>query len=212
MRTTKHAVIAGVGSYGLVYWHYLVHDLDYEVVGFLDDDPSVVGTTVNGVPVLGPTNDYDLSKRCDFFVAVGNNRARMRIMDGARAFGLETPPLVHPSAIIPQGTVIGHGAALLSGVLAMPYVTIGDDCIVSMGAKLAHHTILARGVFVSTGVNVGADIHLATGAFVGIGATLMTGVEEVGAHAIVGAGSVVIRSVPANVTVAGVPAKAFVRS
>lgn len=54
---------------------------------------------------------------------------------------------------------------------------------------------------------MGAGIEVREGAYIGIGATIMTGVRTVGAYAVVGAGAVVIRDVPDQATVAGVPAK-----
>ena len=66
-----------------------------------------------------------------------------------------------------------------------------------MGVNVAHHSILHEGTFLSTGVNFGASIS----------ATIMTGVHELGENCLIGAGAVVIKDVPQNAIMAGIPAK-----
>jgi acetyltransferase-like isoleucine patch superfamily enzyme len=56
-----------------------------------------------------------------------------------------------------------------------------------------------------TGVTA-RGIRIDDDVWIGAGARILDGVH-IGAHAIIGAGSVVTKSVPANATVAGVPAK-----
>ena len=67
--------------------------------------------------------------------------------------------------------------------------------------------MLEEGVFLSNGVNIGASLVAKKYAYIGMGATIMTGVKTLGEDCLVGAGAVVIRDVPAYAVVAGVPAK-----
>jgi acetyltransferase-like isoleucine patch superfamily enzyme len=96
---------------------------------------------------------------------------------------------------------------ILPGTSIMPYTSISKDVMISMGVKIAHHTIIKEGCFFSQGTNIGASIVVEQLAYIGIAATLMTGVKRIGRNSLVGAGAVVIRDVPDNVVVAGVPAK-----
>ena len=79
--------------------------------------------------------------------------------------------------------------------------------MISMNALVAHHNHLHKGTFISTGVNFGASISAQENTYIGIGATIMTGLHCLGKDCVVGAGAVVIRDVPDNAVVAGVPAK-----
>lgn len=97
-------------------------------------------------------------------------------------------------------------------------VFINADCLfVDLGGVyLADHVLIAPRVTILT-VNheldpekrrgvVTAAVHVERNAWIGAGATICPGVT-VGENSVVGAGSVVTRDVPANVVVAGVPAK-----
>ncbi|KAB4013266.1 sialic acid O-acetyltransferase, partial [Bacteroides uniformis] len=89
----------------------------------------------------------------------------------------------------------------------MPYTKIENFVMISMGVNVAHHSILHEGTFLSTGVNFGASIIANKYAYIGISATIMTGVHELGENCLIGAGAVVIKDVPQNAIMAGIPAK-----
>jgi UDP-perosamine 4-acetyltransferase len=203
-------IIVGAGTYGQVYLSYLRESADFDVVGFLDDDTSLTGKQIQGINVLGST---DLLASCKkqgivgVVVPIGNSQVRVRLLLQARDIGFETPSFIHPTAIVSHEAQIGEGVYILPGSIVMPYADIRDNVMISMGVNVAHHTTLHQGVFLSTGVNMGAGIDVGEFAYVGIGATIMTGIRSIGISAIIGAGAVVIRDVPEGAKVAGVPAK-----
>ena len=204
------SVIIGAGTYGEVYLAYL-QEAGVEVVGFLDDNKTIQGTNVKGVPVLGGVDLLQTLKSTygveAVYCPIGNNKLRVRFLSLAKELGYKTPNYIHPSVIISPNVTIGDGVYILLGTSIMPYTVIKDYVMISMNVGLAHHSILENGVFLSTGCNFGASIHANKYAYCGISSTIMTGVKELGEDCLIGAGAVVIRDVPDRAVVAGVPAK-----
>ncbi len=99
---------------------------------------------------------------------------------------------IHPAAKLGHGIFIDHATGLVVGETA----EVGDD------VSLLHHVTLG-----GSGKESG-DRHpkIRNGVVIGAGAAILGNIE-VGQHARVAAGSVVLKSVPAHATVAGVPAK-----
>jgi serine O-acetyltransferase len=99
---------------------------------------------------------------------------------------------IHPAAQIGSGIMIDHATGVVIGETAV----IGDDC------SLLHEVTLG-----GTGVK-GGDRHpkIGRGVLIGAGAKVLGNIT-VGDEAKIAAGSVVLQSVPAKCTVAGVPAK-----
>lgn len=99
---------------------------------------------------------------------------------------------IHPAAIIGAGVFIDHAHGIVIGETAV----VGDD--VSM-----LHSVTLGG----TGKQ-GGDRHpkIRRGVLIGAGAKVLGNIE-IGEDARIAAGSVVLESVPARCTVAGVPAK-----
>ncbi len=97
---------------------------------------------------------------------------------------------IHPGATIGPGFFIDHGM----GVVIGETTEIGDDVLVYQGVTLG-----------GTGKEKGKrHPTLGNSVVVGTGATVL-GAIRVGDHVKIGAGSVVVRSVPDHSTVVGVP-------
>jgi FlaA1/EpsC-like NDP-sugar epimerase len=78
-------LILGSGDHGQVVADALLqamrHGQDVEPIGYLDDDPTLLGKKRLGLPVLG-----SISQRCEFkhdaiVVAIGENGVRARIFE-----------------------------------------------------------------------------------------------------------------------------------
>jgi serine O-acetyltransferase len=97
---------------------------------------------------------------------------------------------IHPGARIGRRLFIDHGMGVVIGETAI----IGDDCHLLQGVTLGgtstrrekRHPTLEDGVLVGAGAKI-------------------IGAVTIGAHSKIGAGSVVVSSVPPNATVVGVP-------
>lgn len=99
---------------------------------------------------------------------------------------------IHPGAKLGERVFIDHGSGVVIGETA----EVGDDVLIYMGVVLGG-TALERKKRHPTVEN---DVVLGSGAIV-------LGPITIGRGAKIGAGSVVVRSVPPNATAVGVPAK-----
>ena len=99
---------------------------------------------------------------------------------------------IHPAATIGRGTFLDHATGLV----------VGETAVVEDNVSILHGVTLG-----GTGKQDG-DRHpkIRYGVMIGAGAKIMGNIE-VGPCARIGAGSVVLSSVPPNTTVAGVPAR-----
>jgi serine O-acetyltransferase len=99
---------------------------------------------------------------------------------------------IHPGATIGRRVFIDHGMGVVIGETA----EVGDDCTL-------YHGVTLGGVSWNKGKR---HPTLGEGVVVGAGAKIL-GPFEVGAGARIGSNSVVVKAVPAGVTVVGIPAR-----
>lgn len=203
----QNCIIVGAGTYGQVYAKYL-KDF-HHIIGFIDDDAEIIGNVVDGIEVLGNLDFLlkEVDKSVLIFVPIGNNAIRIKILSILIENGFKTPSFFHSNSNVDESVVVGKAVYILGATTIMPFTTIEDFVMISVGVNVAHHTILKTGCFLSQGVNVGASIIIGKNAFVGIGSTIMTGVKEVGECSVIGAGAVIIADVPKNTVNVGNPGK-----
>ncbi len=210
IRIIMRSIIIGAGTYGEVYLAYL-QEAGVDVIGFLDDDPKLIGSKRGGIPVLGGVSLLDSLKNTQnveaVYCPIGNNKLRVKLLSKAKKLGYAIPNFIHSSVNISPKVEIGEGVYILLGTNIMPYTIIKDYVMISMGVNIAHHTCLDVGTFLSTGTNIGASLMVNNYSYIGISSTIMTGVKELGENCLIGAGAVVINDVEENAVMAGIPAR-----
>ncbi len=203
----KQIVIVGAGGMGreAAAW---VADLGREadLAGVLDADPSLHGTAVAGLPVLGDLGWLDDHLDVEVVVALGSPASRALVVDHLDAVGRTLLTVVHPSAIIGARVTIDEGAIVCPGAVLTCDIQVGRAAIVNYGALVGHDGQVGAYSFLAPGARLAGNVTLEEQADVGIGASVIQGCR-IGARAVVGAGAVVIRDVAPDTTVVGVPAR-----
>lgn len=209
----RKLIIIGAGGFGReVLW--LAREINrtgqgYEVLGFLDDKLAS-GSDVNGVKVLGGLDrvpDYVGDSSVHFVIALGEPGFRKRIADSLAQYGPQYATLVHPDARGDWERIqIGQGTIICAGVILTTNITLGDHVILNLMDNVGHDTTIHSYSTLAPNVTVSGSVTLGEGCYVGSSATIRDEVQ-VGDWSIVGMGAAVTKPVPAEVVVAGVPAK-----
>lgn len=180
------------------------------IVGVLDDDESLHGSLLSGVPVLGPiTRAATRTER--LLICVGSGSGRGRVAERLAALDVGTEryvTFVSPAASLPRGTGVGPGSILLAGVVVTADVVIGRHVVIMPNATLTHDNIVGDFVTIAAGVSLGGGVVLEAASYVGMNASIRQRVR-VGRGATVGMGAAVLRDVPDGETWGGVPARAL---
>jgi len=176
----------------------------WTIEAFWDDREELWGTFLLGVPIRGPILSLVEDPGRSAALAIGSNKVRMRL-DKALT-GLVYPVIVHPFSWQAPDIEIGEGSVLFAGSVVQPGARIGRHCIVNTSASVDHDCCLGDYVQVSPGGHLAGAVTLAEGVMIGTGACMIPGVH-VGAWTTVGAGAVVAKDLPPEVTAIGVPAR-----
>lgn len=145
-----------------------------------------------------------------FFVAVGDNALRLKLLAKHREAGHTAATLVHPTAWVCASATVGDGTLIGPQAVVHTGARIGVGCIVNTAATVDHDCILEDGVHLSPGVHLAGEVKVGRAASIGIGSSVSNRID-IGQNTVIGAGSAVVEPIPGNVTAAGVPARILKR-
>jgi len=207
--TRKPIVVLGTGGNSLDIAESIESLPEWELVGFLDDDPRRRGASVIGYRVLGELPAAREMAGHWFVNGIGSPATFRRKREIVARTGVPRErfaTIVHPSATVSSRATLGHGVVILQNATVAVHAALGDHVIVLPSSVVSHdcvvgdYTCLAGGCCLSGGVEVGSD------SYVGTNVAIRQGVR-IGRGAMLGMGAVLIRDVPAGETWAGTPAK-----
>ena len=208
----KDLVIIGAGDFGKeVAW--LIEDINkknptYNLLGFLDDDEKKSQLLINGYKCLGSISYLtELNKHNSVFAVISmqNVDVRKKIVEMIPDFQ-NWESLIHPLANVADTSIIGKGCIICTGNTISVNTVIGNHCVFNISATIGHDCLVGDYVSVMSGSCVCGHVVIKDCAYLATNCTIVPKMK-IGEHAVVGAGSVVLRNVRDNTTVMGLPAR-----
>jgi acetyltransferase EpsM len=163
-------------------------------------DPSKVGTTLCGRPVIG-VDDLPLGAPSICALSTTTRRRYIEQVTGRAAF----QTFVHPSSVVLPGTTLGEGTVASTGVLVGSNTRIGRHVFLNRGARVGHHARIGDFVTIQPGANIAGDGEIGDETYIAMGAIIIERLT-IGRGVTIAAGSVVKHDVPDFALVAGSPA------
>lgn len=207
----KNIVIIGGGNQA----HYTIDIIEkenkYNIVGIIDSICEI-GSDRFGYKVIGRQEDINnLIKKYNIqcgLISIGDNWIRhiisKQILNLVPNF--EFVNAIHPSVIIGNNVKLGVGIVAMAGVIFNPKSIIGDFTFFATGAQVEHDCIISDFASISAGSITGGYVKLGKYSALTLGVTVLDRLE-IGENTVVGAGSLVLKSLPSNVLAYGNPAK-----
>jgi sugar O-acyltransferase (sialic acid O-acetyltransferase NeuD family) len=180
----------------------------HHLLAFVDDTPEKQGEDRYGNAVLGRSafREFPNARVLAVPGAPHSYRARRAIVQGLDVDPERYARVVHPSARISPLARIGHNVLIMAGVVITGNALIGDHVCILPNSVIHHDAIVGDWSLIGSQVSIAGAVRIGTNCYIASGSTIMNGLH-VGDGALIGLGSNVIRDVPAEVRVAGNPAR-----
>lgn len=206
----QRLLIVGAGGFGreVLSWalQVPVDRRDWEVGGFLDDCGEALAGYELPATILATPETHRFEGDDRVVVAIPEPAKRRVMVELLAARGAQFITLIHPTATLGLNSTWGVGCVFGPNIHITTNVRIGDHVIIDYHAGIGHDAVIGSFATIQAHGGMMGGAILETGAILGVCATLVPH-AQVGADAVVGPSSVVLRSVDAGTTVLGVPAR-----
>jgi len=212
-KTPRDIVILGAGGYArevasVIKAINLVSPYSWNFLGYCGTKNDPIGTLLNGYPILDSSQIVPRAQDLYVIAAIGDPHIRERAVHEAELANCKFATLIHPSAkIMDEETIsIGPGTSICADCILTVNIQIHAHVVVNLDCTIGHDCILEDFVTLSPGCHLSGYTTIRRSAFLGIGAVTIEK-REIGTSAKIGAGAVVIKDIPPNVTAVGIPAQ-----
>ena len=184
---------------------------EWEVLGFLDDNSSLHGKDLLGLPILGPIQDMAglaASGRIQgALVGISCNHmaVRARLFSEIKRLRLQTPSVISPTAHVHRLAAVGEGSVIFGGAVVNAFARVGSNFVAYSNAVVEHECVLGDNVYLGPGVAFCGSVRVGNSTFIGTGSSVVC--EKIGDDVVVGAGAAVVRDLPDGAVAVGVPSR-----
>jgi sugar O-acyltransferase (sialic acid O-acetyltransferase NeuD family) len=181
----------------------------WDVLGFVDDDPATHGKERLGVQVLGGRDILARYPQAQVLAVNGNPeqfRNRKAVIDSLNIPSERFATVIHPAVSIASDTLIGYNTLIMPQVFISCGVAVGNHCVILPQITIAHDACIGDYCCIGAHVTISGHVAIEDGCYIGAGASLKDHIC-IKSRSLVGLGAVVIQDVAADQVVAGNPAK-----
>ncbi|MBO4872840.1 MAG: acetyltransferase [Lachnospiraceae bacterium] len=205
-------IIIGAGGFGReVAWIIeRINQIEkkWNLLGFLDDSPSVCEDSLNGYRLLGGTEEAVHYPEARFVCAIASPLIRKKVVELLKKIlpDCRFATIVDPSVIKSDRIRIGEGAVICAAVIMTVNISVGEHVIINLDCTVGHDAVLEDYVTLSPSVNISGGTQIGTCSEIGTGAFVLQ-YKNVGSCTKIGAGAVIVNDIPDCCVAVGVPAK-----
>ena len=216
MAELRHIVLTGAGGcMRELIWQ--IQELNkvcptWQIDGYVDirvpENGKLCMVGKETIPYLG-MDDYLLAQEEPINVAVcaGSPALRKKIvMKLKENKNIQFPSLILGDTRICEDVKMGEGCIISMDCRISANVVLGNFVFMNTGSKICHDGDIGDFVTLSPDVTLAGAVKVESESDIGLGANVIQGVT-IGASAVIGAGSVVVRDIESSCTAVGVPAK-----
>ncbi|WP_372342981.1 acetyltransferase [Paeniglutamicibacter sp. ZC-3] len=207
MSNRKRLVIAGAGGFGRELHAWVVTSPKFvslvgvQSVVFIDDELNRTGLPA---PVVSTIFDYSPEPDDLVLCAIGSPDVRRKVTVELLAKNAQFATFVHDSTVTGHDVELGTGVIICPNTVLTSNVSIGEHTQINAGCVVGHDVVVRSFVTISPSCNLTGGVSIDSGVFLGTAVTVIPG-KTVGENAVIGAGSVVVKTVSPNSTNFGNP-------
>ena len=200
MDNHKRLIVIGAGGHGRVCAE-AAELAGFRDITFLDDKK------IEGLPVVGTLDDIGKFKDdCCFFVAIGDNGIRKKVIKTIKEMGGGFASIIHPFSSVSKSAEIGDGTVIMAGAVVQSKAKIGDGVIINTCSSVDHDCVVGNWTHVAVGARLAGSVKVGESVFLGASCAVSNNLS-ITDNCIVGAGTAVICNINDAGTYVGVPAR-----
>ena len=214
MAERKDLIIIGGGEHARVVIETARTRPDlWNLIGFTDPGPCDETLRRLGLPHLGGDDSFSRDRLASWYVlgvgGIGVSAVRHNVIRHYSDVASRWATIVHSNATISPTAQLGTGTVVFAGATVNSGAIVGDHCVVNTGAIIEHDVRLGSFTQVGPGAIIGGGATVGGGSYLGLGCRIRDHIC-IGNRVLIGMGAVVVTSVEDELAVAGIPAKQIV--
>lgn len=211
----KDIYIVGASGFASEVTEYIGSMDVYSVAGYFDLNEEDYSRYGFSSPFLGNEDEYQGISGKSIVIAISDYALRKKIYDKLIKKQCAFPNIIHNSSFVSKSASLGEASIICPFVTITSNARIGDNFHANIYSYVAHDCIIGNNVTLAPSVKCNGNVVIEDNVYIGTGAILFQGKNgkplRIGEGAVIAAGSVVTKSVPAGLTVFGNPAIEFTK-
>ncbi len=194
-------IIYGAGGHAKAIMEMVGFLGTHIIEGIIDDNPSLTGTSVLGIPVLGTREilprliDDGISLAANGVGGIINISIRVTLFELLERTGFSFPALCHPRSMVEASASVFDGVQVFANAYVGSSAVLHEKCMVNTGAIVSHDCEIGMYTHIAPGAMLAGHVHVGEKVLVGMGVTTAIGIK-IGNGARIGNGAILLADVP----------------